>query len=120
MMATSNPALPTPTRPSRDDLRGPLRLAAVGFAVFIAGAAMTMSMAGLFNPLLLLLAALINLILMLPICLATAAALEIGARRSGPAGGGRSRIARRTLNLAAMYWSAAGLAFLLSPFLARL
>jgi len=119
MMASSAPTLTSSTALDRDELRRPMRLAAAGFAVFVAGAAMTMAMAGLFSPLLLVLAGLINLVLMLPICLATAAALEWGGRHAaGPAR--RTRIARRTLNLAALYWTAAGLAFLLSPFLAQL
>lgn len=120
MMATSAPTLPGSGAPPADQLRHPKRLAAAGFAVFIAGAAMTMSMAGLFNPLLLLLAALINLVLMLSICLATAAILDWGGRHPADGPTRRTRLARRTLNLASLYWTAAGLAFLLSPLLARI
>lgn len=110
-----------PAPPSSDaDLRRPLRLAAIAFGVFIAGAATTMVMAGLFTPLLLVLAGLINLPAMLAICAATAAALDLGATHEADAPSRRTRIARRTLNLAALYWTAAGLAFLLSPVLARL
>ena len=102
------------------DLRTPLRLAAAGFVVFIAGAASTMAAAGLFDPVLLVLAALINLVLMLTICAVTAMVLEVPRRHSSEGGGWRQRASRRTLQLAALYWTAAGLAFLLSPFLARL
>ena len=103
-----------------DHLRGVIRLAALGFGIFIAGAAATMTMAGLFSPLLLVLAAAINLVLMLAICVATAAMLDIGGRHDPEGPTRRDRIARRTLQLAALYWTAAGLAFLFSPLLARI
>lgn len=120
MMATSAPTLPGSASPSGGDLRRPLQLAALAFAVFVAGAAMTMTIAGLFSPVLLLLAAAINLPAMLLICAATAAALDLGGRHAEGGPTRRVRIVRRTLHLAALYWTAAGLAFLLSPFLARL
>jgi hypothetical protein len=108
------------SRGGNDDLRGVVRLAALGFAIFIAGAAATMAMAGLFSPLLLVLAAAINLVLMLAVCAATAAALDFGGRHDPEGPTRRYRIARRTLQLAALYWTAAGLAFLFSPLLARI
>ena len=119
-MATSIQSLPGAASVEQSDLRRPLQLAVVGFALFVAGAATTMLMAGLFDPVLLVLAALINVVLMLAICLATAVILDVGARRKAGGPFRRTRIVRRTLHLAALYWSAAGLAFLLSPFLARL
>jgi hypothetical protein len=69
---------------------------------------------------LLVLAAVINLVLMLTICAATAFALDIGATPTQGVPDRRTRISRRTLHLASLYWTAAGLAFLLSPFLADL
>lgn len=120
MMATSVPLPPTSGTSNGGDLHRPLRLAAAAFALFVAGAAMTMTMAGLFSPLLLVLAASINLPAMLAICAATAAALDLGATHDEGGPNRRTRIARRTLHLASLYWAAAGLAFLLSPFLARL
>ena len=119
-MTTSASPIPASSGPVTDELRRPLRLAAAGFVVFIAGAATTMVQAGLFDPLLLVLAAVINLVLMLAICLATAAVLDVGAAHDEGGPTRRTRILRRTFNLAALYWTAAGLAFLLSPFLARL
>lgn len=119
MMATSVP-VPSASGAPNGELRRPLRLAAAAFALFVAGAAMTMTMAGLFSPLLLVLAAAINLPAMLTICAATSAALDLGATRVEGEPNRRTRIARRTLHLASLYWAAAGLAFLLSPFLADL
>lgn len=118
-MMTSS-VTPIGTQDNDGDLSHVTRLAALGFGIFIAGAGATMAMAGLFSPLLLGLAAVINLVLMLAICLATAAMLDLGARSSEGGPTRRTRIARRTLQLAALYWTAAGLAFLLSPLLARL
>lgn len=117
-MSTAAPSINAQS--ANADLRGALRLAALGFALFVAGAGATMAMAGLFSPLLLVLAAAINLVLMLPICAATAAALDIGGRHAVEGPTRRERIARRTLQLAAFYWTAAGLAFLLSPLLSRI
>jgi hypothetical protein len=111
---------PSPDATEVHQLRTPMRLAAAGFVVFIAGAASTMAAASLFDPLLLVLAALINLVLMLSICAVTAMVLEVPNRHSSEGGGWRQRASRRTLQLAALYWTAAGTAFLLSPVLARL
>jgi len=94
-------------------------VASLGFALFLTGAGVTMATAGLFNPLTLALAAVINLVAMLAICAMTGVALELGAT---PVEGGptwRLRVARRALQLASIFWAAAGLAFLLSPVLAR-
>ena len=57
---------------------------------------------------------------MLLICGLTAIALELGAPRSGDRDARRQRVSRRALQLASIFWAAAGLAFLLSPVLARL
>lgn len=94
-------------------------MASVGFALFLTGAAVTMATAGLFDPLALAFAAVINLVAMLAICAMTGVALELGATpvEGGPAW--RLRVARRALQLASIFWAAAGLAFLLSPVLAR-
>lgn len=117
-MSTSAPSLQSGT--TQADLRSVLRLAAVGFALFVAGAGATMAAAGLFNPLLLAAAAAVNLVAMLLICGLTAIALELGAPRSGDRDARRQRVSRRALQLASIFWAAAGLAFLLSPVLARL
>jgi hypothetical protein len=118
-MSTSVPTISTQTQQADNELKRPLQLATVGFALFLAGAATTMAIAGLFDPVLLALAGAINVVLMLAICLSTAVVLDLGA---DPEEGGtrRSRILRRMLHLAALYWAAAGLAFLLSPLLAQL
>lgn len=105
---------------AQDDLRGVLRLAIGAFALFVAGAGATMTAAGLFDPLLLTAAAAVNLVAMLLICALTATALDLAAPRSDGQPGWRMRVARRTLQLASIFWAAAGLAFLLSPALARL
>ena len=117
MTSTTHPI----SSPLKDgDLRGVARLAALGFGVFVAGAAALMVGAGLFSPVLLVLAALINVTLMLPICGVTAFALDFASSSSEGRPPRRIRIARRALQLASLYWTAAGLAFLLSPLLARL
>lgn len=119
MHTSASPITPQAFEPG-GDLTRPMRLAGLGFALFVAGAATTMTIAGLFSPLLLLLAALINVVAMLSICAATAAVLDLGGRHPEDGPTRRTRILRRTFNLAALYWTAAGLAFLLSPFLAQL
>ena len=94
-------------------------MASVGFALFLTGAGVTMATAGLFNLLALAFAAGINRVSMLAICVMTGVALELGATsvEGGPAS--RLRVAQRALQLASIFWAAAGLAFLLSPVLAR-
>jgi hypothetical protein len=116
----TSPAAPRFPHALADAWQRPVWLALGGFATFLAGAGAVMAGVGVFDPLLLALAALINVVLMLGICAFTSAALELNARPERAAVPWRVRVGQRTLRLAAMYWTAAGLAFLLSPLLARI
>jgi hypothetical protein len=98
--------------------RRPMWLAAASFGVFLLGAGATMWGAGVFDATLLLIAAAFNVVAMLTICVVTSAVLEVG--RHAEREERRERVVRRTLHLASMYWTAAGLAFLLSPLLAQI
>jgi len=106
-------------RSTNDELRGAIRFAALGFALFVAGAAATMARAGVFDALLLSVAAVANLFAMLSICAVTAMMLDLGSPHSDAEPVQSIRVARRALQLSAVFWSAAGLVFLLTPALAR-